>query len=263
MGSVWRYWLEYRGQRYELPRGTSLLGRSEVCQILLDDALVSRQHARVVVGEGARIEDVGSSNGISVNGARVQSAELSDGDTLGIGNQRLVVRCEEVRMRRRAHTMAETMHGKAAADVYQSATSTVRREPLELLAPVIDKALALGHGDEATRLLEPHLQRHMDAVRATARATPHTERAVTYAVRLAEVTRAPRWVDYCFELYTMLRAPLPAATIELLYSTLRHVRGVSLARFRAYQQILEAAPGLGPRERFLVQRISGLAKLVQ
>ncbi len=262
MAIVWRYWLDYKGRRYELPRGTTLLGRSEHCQILIEDALVSRQHARIVVGEGLRIEDAGSSNGVLVNGVRVQDAELVDGDTLGIGNQRLVVRREEVRLRRRAQTMTETMHGTATAETLGSA-STMRREPLELLSPVIDKALALGHGDEAARLLEPHLQRHLKAARANPRATPHTERAATYAVRLAEITGAPRWVDYCFELYTVLGAPLPAATIELLYSIVRHVRGVSVSRFRAYVELLEAKTGLKPRERFLVQRISGLAKLVQ
>jgi hypothetical protein len=260
---VWRYWLDHKGRRYELPRGTTLLGRSEHCQILIEDALVSRQHARIVVGEGVRVEDVGSSNGVSVNGVRVQGAELVDGDTLGIGNQRLVVRREEVRLRRRAQTMTETMHGTPAGETPGSASSTLRREPLELLSPVIDKALALGHGAEAVRLLEPHLQRHLEAARATGRATPHTERAVTYAVRLAEITRLPRWVDYCFELYAVLGVPLPAATIELLYSALRNVRGVSVARFRGYVELLEAKTGLKPRERFLVQRISGLAKLVQ
>lgn len=245
-----------------------MLGRSEGCHILLDDVLVSRQHARIVVEEGARVEDAGSSNGVFVNGQRVQSAVLADGDTLGIGNQRLVFRAEQVRARRRAHTLAETMHGVDAPTRPEPAalepTSTLQREPLELLAPIIDKALALGRGDEAERLLGPHLERHLTNARRDARKSPYAERAATYAVRLADVTRSARWVDYCFELYTALRAPLPAAAVEQLYATLRNVPGVSVTRYKTYVATLdETGARLGPRERFLAQRIAGLGKLLR
>jgi hypothetical protein len=259
----WRYWLEHGRQLYELTGGTTLLGRGESCHILLDDVLVSRQHARIVLDEGARVEDAGSSNGVFVNGTRVQSAELTDGDTLGIGSQRLVFRSERVRARRRAHTMAETMHGVDAPHVAEP-TSVVQREPLELLAPLIDKALALGRADEAERLLEPHLRRHLESAGRDGTTSPHADRAAVYAVRLADVTRAARWVDYCFDLYGRLRLPLPAAAVEQLYATLRNVPGVNVAAHRKYVGILEEESGrLGPRERFLAQRIAGMGKLLR
>lgn len=260
----WRYWIELGGQRFELTPGTNLLGRSETCQVLLDDVLVSRQHARIVVDEEARIEDAGSANGVFVNGARVLKKVLADGDAIGIGNQRLHFRREAARSPRRTHRMAETLHGAEVPSSAEVAVDTQQREPLELLQPVIDKALALGRVEEAERLLAPHLQRYVTLARQKPQSSVHTERAAVYAVRLAEATRAARWIDVCFELYTLLEAPLPAAAVEQLYTTLRNVPGVSHETFRAYMEALaREAARFGPRERFLVQRINGLAKLVR
>jgi pSer/pThr/pTyr-binding forkhead associated (FHA) protein len=63
------------------------IGRSPVCDILLDDASVSRRHA-VVVHRGGRavLLDDRSLNGIYVNGVRVGEAALSDGDAIAIGH---------------------------------------------------------------------------------------------------------------------------------------------------------------------------------
>lgn len=262
-GSVsprWRYWLELGDRRFELTPGTNLLGRGEACHVLLDDVLVSRQHARIVVQGEVRIEDAGSANGVFVNGSRIQKASLEDGDTIHIGSQRLRFRRRAVRPAQRTQRLAETLHG---ADLPQEVVSQ-QRAALQLLEPLIEKALALGRNEEAERLLEPHLKRHLAAARDAPQNSVHTERAARYAVRLAEGTRAARWIDLCLELYTLLGAPLPAEAVEQLYATLRKVSGVSHEKFRAYTEVLARdAVRFGPRERFLVQRIQGLGKLVR
>ena len=52
--------------------------------------LVSRRHARLLrVGDGADVEDVGSTNGTTLNGRPVHLAHLSDGDEIRIGEVRL------------------------------------------------------------------------------------------------------------------------------------------------------------------------------
>lgn len=275
MASALRFWLEYRGRLIELPAGTTLFGRGEQCQVVLDDGLVSRQHARIVVDQSARIEDAGSSNGVSLNGAKVDTAELSEGDVIGIGQQRLVFHQAEVKGRGRAHTMAETLHGADAMSLMASAqakslspapsqSQAPARDPLELIGSVVDKALALGRGQEAERLLNPHLLRIADGARATGESNAATERAIAYALRLAEATRKASWVDYCFDVYTMIEEPLPESAVEQLYSTLRNVPGVSRPTYREYLKTLEkVGSGLGPRQRFLVQRISGLESLIR
>ncbi len=66
---------------------TLRIGRSPACDIVLDDASVSRRHA-VVVHRGGRavILDDRSLNGVFVNGERVGEAALSDGDGIAIGH---------------------------------------------------------------------------------------------------------------------------------------------------------------------------------
>jgi len=66
------------------------IGRSLSAEVRFDDATVSRRHAQVVVeGGSVRVLDDRSLNGIAVNGRRVESAPLRDGDELSIGRHTL------------------------------------------------------------------------------------------------------------------------------------------------------------------------------
>jgi pSer/pThr/pTyr-binding forkhead associated (FHA) protein len=71
----------------ELRDGSILVGRLPECDVMVDDALVSRMHARISVrGESVVVEDLHSTNGIYVNGARItHSATLREGDRLLVG----------------------------------------------------------------------------------------------------------------------------------------------------------------------------------
>lgn len=62
------------------------IGRGSACQLILDADSVSRRHARIE-WDGAvhRLIDLGSTNGTFVNGSRVKTATLRDGDRIGIG----------------------------------------------------------------------------------------------------------------------------------------------------------------------------------
>lgn len=69
-----------------------IVGRSPDAGINLTDQLVSRRHARIWLENGEPvIEDLGSRNGITVNGRKVQRAILHDGDEIGIGDRILCV----------------------------------------------------------------------------------------------------------------------------------------------------------------------------
>lgn len=70
--------------------GTSRVGRSDRSEIVLSDPSVSRAHAIVEVsGDEAVVRDLGSTNGTFVNGRRVTTQALHDGDELRFGNTRL------------------------------------------------------------------------------------------------------------------------------------------------------------------------------
>ena len=87
---------------YALDQGRSLtLGREAGNTIVLASQFVSKRHALVSwTPRGVRIEDQDSANGITVNGLTVHAAQLSSGDVIQIGDQKLVFEVEGASLRR-------------------------------------------------------------------------------------------------------------------------------------------------------------------
>jgi pSer/pThr/pTyr-binding forkhead associated (FHA) protein len=81
--------LRVRTTEIDLPVGELTVGRATDCFLRIDDDLVSRRHARLLVSDRLVVfEDLGSRNGSKVNGARCNgSVELRIGDTFEIGSQ--------------------------------------------------------------------------------------------------------------------------------------------------------------------------------
>ncbi len=78
---------------FALPiRGTVLIGRSDEAALRIDDHGVSRRHATIVVDDGeARINDLGSHNGVWVNQERITASRtLLSGDAITVGGATLV-----------------------------------------------------------------------------------------------------------------------------------------------------------------------------
>ena len=66
-----------------------LIGRHQECDVQLASRKVSRRHCCVAqVGDQLVVRDLGSTNGIRINGIRVVEGALHTGDELTIGNQR-------------------------------------------------------------------------------------------------------------------------------------------------------------------------------
>jgi Protein of unknown function (DUF3662)/FHA domain len=80
----------------DLAKAVTVLGRANECELRLDDPGISRRHAEIRVNGGeAEIIDLGSTNGIRVNGKAVPSARLLDGDRIDLGSTSLVFRRDE------------------------------------------------------------------------------------------------------------------------------------------------------------------------
>jgi hypothetical protein len=79
--------LSWNGSSHEVKERRVVIGRSRDCDIQLADANVSRRHAELRQ-EGASywIVDLGSTNGLEVNGKRVKRAKLRSGDTITLGS---------------------------------------------------------------------------------------------------------------------------------------------------------------------------------
>jgi DNA-binding winged helix-turn-helix (wHTH) protein len=88
------YRLIWGTREIALGPGENLLGRDESSIVFIDDALVSRRHARIVIDEtGAVLEDLGSKNGTYLCGKRIEAPRrLADEDQVTIGPASLIFR---------------------------------------------------------------------------------------------------------------------------------------------------------------------------
>lgn len=74
-------------RQYRIPPGVTTLGRSEINAVVVEDPRISRQHARIELRDGScHMVDLGSANGLKVNGQRVSDALLRPGETLQAGD---------------------------------------------------------------------------------------------------------------------------------------------------------------------------------
>lgn len=73
-----------------------LVGRHPDCDVLLDSKKVSRRHCCLAHVNGRLIvRDLGSTNGVWVNGQRVGEGEMNPGDELAIANIPYQLRCDD------------------------------------------------------------------------------------------------------------------------------------------------------------------------
>lgn len=89
--------LEVNGIRHPLSPPGFTIGRGTDADVRINDPGVSRLHARVSVHDDSgdpriTIEDMGSTNGIVVDGRRVQTSLLRDGSRVELGTTRMLVR---------------------------------------------------------------------------------------------------------------------------------------------------------------------------
>jgi len=84
-------WLEWGTRRFRLSIGEHIIGRDPDAEIRLDESMVSRHHARLIVTEArALLDDLGSKNGTLHSGSQVTTpVELADGDAIRIGSRLL------------------------------------------------------------------------------------------------------------------------------------------------------------------------------
>lgn len=85
-----RPWLEVDGDRYPLMGAITVLGRDDSADVVLDDPGISRKHSEIrVTSDGPHlvtsIRDLGSTNGTFVDGDRITSHRLEEGDRITVG----------------------------------------------------------------------------------------------------------------------------------------------------------------------------------
>jgi serine/threonine protein kinase len=84
------------GKPTRLVRPSTIIGRAPECDVVIKASEVSKRHCRVQIShDAAFIEDLGSINGIFVNGRQVQRVQLNDGDELDIAGHVFIVHLQE------------------------------------------------------------------------------------------------------------------------------------------------------------------------
>jgi len=78
------------GERFSLTETVITIGRHPESNMVLADPNVSRNHAEIrPQGDRFVVVDLGSTNGSRVNGVRVDTQVLEDGDEITFGNTRM------------------------------------------------------------------------------------------------------------------------------------------------------------------------------
>ncbi|KAA6220800.1 DUF2662 domain-containing protein [Streptomyces albofaciens JCM 4342] len=94
-GAQTRRWIEINGNRHQISRPTLVLGRSTDADVRIDDPGVSRRHCEIRVGAPPTVQDLGSTNGIVVDGQHTTRATLRDGSRIVVGSTTIVYRQAE------------------------------------------------------------------------------------------------------------------------------------------------------------------------
>ncbi|MEM1415972.1 MAG: FHA domain-containing protein [Myxococcota bacterium] len=220
-----RYRLRFLLQEFDLRGPEVTIGRSPDCHITIEDPLVSRRHARIVIGdEGATVEDFESRNGVRVNGKRIQGAHaLADGDRVRIGTQELVFNIAQKDRKRSAKTtgfmhvchacgtpfpeQAPTCPHCGAPRREEDTISGLLVEPkrswtFQLLGEVIERALSQGRASEAERIMRRAAREVDERLAAGDRLEDEQVTLITgFALRLAGLLGGAEWVHWALNVH--------------------------------------------------------------
>ena len=90
--------MDQERRKIKLGEDDVIIGRTSDCDIQILDNNVSRKHARISFhNEEYKIEDLGSTNGIYVNGVKVERCILRKHDVLEIGGLKILFLEEKIR----------------------------------------------------------------------------------------------------------------------------------------------------------------------
>lgn len=283
-----RFRLRFLLQEIDLGPGVTTIGRSAACQITIDDPLVSREHARIrVEGPKVTLEDLGSRNGVSVNGKPTrETVELADGDRVRVGAQELVLcvigaanaatvegslkrttgfmtHCAECGIPYPAESPACPACGSSARSQEDTLTGTKsdRDWSLELAAEAVGRALEKHSWEDVERLLlraRLHVeQRLADGGRIDHRPLHGIADA---AVALATATGELTWVRWALSLYASLGQTPPSTLARGISSFPPAVRGSLAPAVRRIVETVTEQGGPAPEDRESYDHLVVLAR---
>lgn len=230
----------WAGGEYPLPNGSLLIGRSHDCELRLEDALVSRLHARVrVETDRVGIEDLHSTNGIYLRGDRIaRFAILREGDRIQIGTQELsffALRDELAPESGIGERELTTLEAAPAEAVASAIPTTTRAAALTMIGNLARRFAREGRAEEGAKLLIPHLKRILRGATSGLEVPPALcEQASTYAMDVAVWTTDAAWLDYIVELHVVAEQLMTHSAILALQRAERWLGAVDRLLLQYY-----------------------------
>ena len=251
------YRLRFRNRDVDLPAGEHLVGRATECFIRIEQAMVSRRHARLVVGEEVFFEDLKSRNGSLVNGRPVQGPRrLTPGDRILIGSEEFSLALAEptAEWRRVAlPTDSGSDEGPTSVDAH-----------FHKLANLGESQIQSGQLTEAEGKIERALaELEADITGGYEPTAPVIDEALGRACRMARLTHKLAWLGWIFKFAAKVQIVLPASTIDELQALLREQPLDATAELKAYLAEIVPRMSLTEENRFRAARIEQLEPLMR
>ncbi|MGC4091603.1 MAG: FHA domain-containing protein [Polyangiaceae bacterium] len=254
------------GER-ELVSGSLRIGRHPSSDIVLNDALVSRTHARLVIEDdhGIVVEDLHSANGVYVNGERLgrHALRLREGDRLLIGTCELSVFATR---RSEAHEPVASARPetRVLGPESEGQPTTERTDALHMVARLAERLHRSGNSPEAIRVLSGHLNKVLLGASAGLPVPDDLlDQASRHAVELYYWTHNGAWIDYVVELHLAAQQLPSERTVAALEAATAAATGTpfdaNLLKYYLESQANEAAP----RSLGEAARLSRLERLRQ
>lgn len=270
-----RYRLRFLLQEFDLPRGATVLGRSSDCHVTIEDPLVSRHHARIVLDtERAVLYDLNSRNGVKLNGLMIkEAAELKDGDRLRIGTQELVFCRVESAPNASTKTTGFLRHCARCRMPYPQevgacpncgSTEALDEETLsgqfgataqaiwsvQLFLEVLDRALSLRRFDDVNRILRrATVQVEERIVRGDSVDGEQLAKLADGAARASFALSDPTWGLWIAQVYRRVPLIMPESLVDRLSELVARFpvdMAEPVEQLAAYSRTLRAAPDEAP-----------------
>jgi hypothetical protein len=262
---VARFRLRFLLQEFDLVPGETVIGRSPECHITIDDPLLSRAHAKIMVGNGAAtLHDLGSRNGSRVNGKLlVEAVVLNDGDRIRLGTQELVffgVRSDPRAvkatgaMRLCQHCTTPFPEGPPACphcgksvrpdeDTMSGVSAMPMRQAwiLQMLNDMLDRVLRAGRAAEAEKLLYRAAEEIENRLASGDTDATQFVRTADLGLQHGLQQRDPRWALWVIDAHRRAGRALASTTVEGLYAVL-DLDGVQTSA----GEYIDALRGAGP-----------------
>lgn len=251
-----RFRLRLQDREIQLPENGELsVGRDAICDVPLDDRLVSRKHAIFrAEGEDLAVVDLGSLNGLRVNDVPVKGTHrLGHRDRVQVGGHVFVV----LDGRREHRSNAPTT--KAA--VVRASRTPPRSRPVLTPLDTIEHAMESGDVPAAIAATDAVIGRYADASEMIA--PGELARVTAILLMLAERTGEARFFDRIFQLHTARRLVLDGAGIDAIQSALPKLPFVEAHAVDTYLESMRArSAALSTQDQVRLRRVATVARRI-